>query len=141
MMPKIEKLLDLMIAYYERELGSDVPPSEPKTRKPRATKAEPAAAPAPVAPVDPLMDLGAAPTQPAAAPEMTEAESAAKVQEAAKDIVKAFPKIGAENRPEGFHMARKLLNDEFKVARITDLVHAQRIQFITKVAALVAKAS
>ena len=114
------------------------PAAEPQTdkpaRKPRVPKTEPIV---PAAPVDLMLDAGAAP---AAKADMTEIESSAAAQDAAKAIVQRFPKSGADNRPEGFHLAKKLLNEDFRVARITDLVHAQRLQFITKVKALIAGA-
>lgn len=106
-------------------------------RKPRAVK-EPAA-PAPT--FDPMMDMGGAaapsPAAPAAPVAMSEAESTAGAQDANKRLVKAFPTIlSADKMPEGFHKAKALLS-EFGVARTTDLVHAQRVQYIAKIDALI----
>jgi len=74
--------------------------------------------------------------------EMTEAESLAAVQDAAKAIVQRFPNAGnsADGRPEGFAIAKKLLAEEFRVGKLNDLVHAQRLQFIIKVKAIIAVA-
>jgi hypothetical protein len=116
-----------------------------KERKPRASKAEPAA---PAAPFDPMMDTGGSAAvdtraevkagQATAPVAMTEAESTAAAQDANKRLVKAFPTIStADKMPEGFHKAKALLA-EFGVARTTDLVHAQRVQYITKIDALIA---
>ncbi len=117
--------------------------AEPQPEKPkRAKKAAEVAAPAPAPAFDPMMDMGghvgAAPAAPAAPFAMTEAESTAAAQEANKRLVKAFPtKKAGDDMPEGFYKAKAVLT-EFGVARTTDLVHAQRVQYVAKIDALIA---
>lgn len=108
------------------------PAENKKARKPKAQ----ADAPAPAAPA------------PAPLAEMTEEQSAKQVYDYAKALIQRYPKPvedGTKDKdgqpfPEGYHMARKLLAGDFKVGKIADLVHAQRVQFIVKVRELVAKA-
>ena len=136
LLQKAEKLLDLMIAHYETNGAEEkpcVPPIAASTsvpvRRGRPPKVRPTEEIVPVA------------TAAAVEPEMTEQESSEKVREAAKAVVKRFPNSSAtDGNPEGFHMAKKLLTEKYKVARITDLVHAQRVQFIQDVNFLVANA-
>lgn len=94
----------------EKPLSEDVPAKEKKTRKSKEEKAE-AAAPA-----------GG----------MTEEESAKAVTDIAKLLVSKFNKV-IEGKPEGFHIAKKLLLEDFKVGRLSDLSHDQRVQFVTQV--------
>ena len=149
MMQKIEKLVDELTGaavevrtYYARLNGSELPlvgtVIGAKIRKPRAAKDAPVTAPATPA-FDPMTDMGgaAAPAPTSAPAGMTEAESAIKAQEANKAIVKAFPTKQSDGMPEGFHKAKAILT-EFGVARTTDLVHAQRIQYVAKLDALLA---
>lgn len=121
-------------AEFEEKIP-DVVTQKPRKEKKTAAPAAPPSAPA----FDPMMDVGDAPKSaaPAAPAAMTEAESTLKAQEANKALVKAFPTIGADKMPEGFHKAKALLS-EFGVARTTDLVHAQRVSYIAKIDALIA---
>ena len=70
------------------------------------------------------------PREPAPAEGVSESDSAALLNAAATEYVKR-----ASNRDTGVAEIRKLLNDEFKVTRLTDLVHAQRLQLISKLSA------
>lgn len=120
-------------------------PAAPKTR----TKKEKPAESAPSAPTpsgDPLMQAEtshalppAAPQVPASVAVLTEEQSLEKAKDLAKKLVEAFPQKGADNRPQGFRMALDLLA-KFKVARTTDLVHADRLTFIAEGEAMLAKA-
>ena len=118
-----------------RPEGQETGAQVARTRKPRAPKEEKAAAPAQAAPVAPLA-------------EMTEEQSGKEVYNYAKNLIQRYPKpvvdgtVDKDNNPfpEGYHMARKILAEGFKVGKIADLVHAQRVQFITQVRALIAKA-
>lgn len=129
-----------------------------ESTKPRGKKAA-AAAPAPILapsaatiapsiPVDPLMqdETTAPPPPPAAAAAagagvLTEDQSLDKAKDIAKRLVEAYPeKEPATNRPKGFRLAMELLG-KHKVARTTDLVHAQRVQFVTEGEALIGKAA
>ena len=78
---------------------------------------------------------------------MTEDESRAAAQDAAKAICQRFrtlvpAKAGSPDpaRPEGFHMMQKILAENFKVARIADLNHAQRIALASHVKVVIAEA-
>ena len=70
------------------------------------------------------------PQEPAPVEGVSESDSAALLNAAATEYVKR-----ASNRDTGVAEIRKLLNDEFKVTRLTDLVHAQRLQLISKLSA------
>jgi hypothetical protein len=115
---------------------------EETTKAPRKAKkaADVAASATPVEALpakDPLLDAPA-PAPAAAAPvAMSESESAARAAEANKAIVRAYPTKGADDLPEGFHKAKAVLA-EFGVARTTDLVHAQRLQYIARLEAMIA---
>jgi hypothetical protein len=121
----------------------------PRARKPKTdAPAAPAPAPAiPAAPLDPLMQdettappAAPAPAAPAAAGVLTEDQSLDKAKDIAKRLVEAYPeKEPSTNRPKGFRLAMELLG-KHKVARTTDLVHAQRVQFVTEGEALIGKA-
>lgn len=126
------------------------PAAEPvKIRKPRTPKEEkPAEAVAPVAAANPNDDIlgpSVATAKPApAAVEMTEDESAKAATARAKTLMQRFDKIPAgqvagQEKPEGYLIAKKIMVDDFKVARIADMVHAQRLQFIVKVDQILAE--
>lgn len=125
----------------ERAKSGGTAPVEAPVEKPapaartRKAKETPAAA----APVDLIPAAETTATEkPAAAAQMTEQESAVAVQNAAKAIVQRFPNPqGDEKRPEGFHKAKQLLTEKFKVARITDLTRAQRLEFIREIEAVI----
>lgn len=151
LMKKLERVLDLLIVVLERQanpltvVAAAPAPAAGAAEPKKRTKKEPAA-PVPPAPVepptgDPLMQAevtapAAAPaTAPAGAVVYTEAESAAKAAELAKNLCNAFPEKEANNRPKGFRLALDLLA-KHKVARTTDLVHAQRLQFIVEAEAI-----
>ena len=86
--------------------------------------------------------------------EMTEAESAKLVMEIGHQVCARFSKpssragadgkilIGRDGKPvvEGFYMVKDMLAADFKVVKVADLVHAQRVQFIAKCKALLAQA-
>ena len=152
---QLEKLLNLSIAALEKYLGSQELPlggavaqiptqdapvmtatevverNEKKTRKPRASKVE-----APV--VDPLIGTTVAPTPTL---DLTEEQSSAQMQEVIQAFVMRFQTPSQpDGKPLGFHMARKILNEKFKVARTLDLTHPQRIAFIADLKAEIAKA-
>lgn len=128
-----------------------IEPLPVKTRKPRTPK-EDAPKAVPVEPVvDPTLDIlglrgGVVAETPAPIAELTEEESVAKARELGMALVKRFNKptgkLGPKGEPipEGYDVALRLLADDFHVARIGDLVHAQRLQFITRVKALIAAA-
>lgn len=111
----------------------------PKTRAKKEKSAAPAPAPLAAPTGDPLMQSDTTQAPPAAAPVktasavagMTEDQSLDRAKELAKLIVEAYPEKESSNRPKGFRLAMELLS-KFKVARTTDLIHAQRLQFITE---------
>ncbi len=77
--------------------------------------------------------------------DLTEEESQKEVYEYAKMIIERFPKPGAPGldgnpAPEGYHMARKILSEEFHVAKSADLKHGARLQFMSRVASVIAEA-
>lgn len=140
LMKALTRMANAIAAHYEKQ-GNPVltidnhgvvaaaPQEAPvvKTRKPRAPKAE---APAPAAP---------------AAAEMTEEQSAKAVYDVAKRFMTRFQKPGAagpDGKPatEGYHRLKALLADSYKVGKLADLVHAQRIQLMTTLQAEVAAA-
>ena len=65
----------------------------------------------------------------------TEEETAKGTTDVAKLLVAKFNKV-VEGKPEGFHIAKKLLIEGFKVGRLSDLSHEQRIDFIAQVKAI-----
>lgn len=137
----IEKLEQLLVeaigaavearTYYARLNGTELPingavttQEAPKAKKGRPAKvvAEPMGEDIPVLP----------PAQPAPAA-MTEVDSVKAANEIAAIFVRRF-----KNQADGLTAARKILTEEFKVARLNDLVHAQRLQFITRLKAEIA---
>lgn len=140
MINKIEKLLDLCIEIAERKLNEPtnrlpppfgpvdgviapaaaaVPAEEPKkTRKPRAVKTE--------APADPIEGQlsGIDATK-----EMTEEESKSKMEE----VTKQFVSLCKNDTPEdGKTRAIKLMREVFKVQKLGELTHPQRIKWIAE---------
>lgn len=85
---------------------------QPKVRKPRAPKEEPAV-------------LAAPPVATPAAPEMTEAQSLAEALSVAKAYVERFSKA------DGLNRARAILREKFNATQIPQLVHSQRLQFVS----------
>lgn len=61
--------------------------------------------------------------------ELTPAESEKAAQDIPRMLMKKFDKLVNE-KPEGYWMARRILNEDFKVAKIADLTHVDRIRFI-----------
>jgi len=102
------------------------PIEAPKPRKPRAPKAE-----APAAPVAP-----AAPAPAPTAGEVTEEASLLEIKAIAKTYVQRFA-----NQVDGIKAFRQLMSDKVKVARLDDLVHAQRLIVIEAAKAEIAKAT
>lgn len=129
--------------------------AEPKPRKARKPKgeigegtgADEARAETSAPAGDPLMQAEVAPTNVLAGemkgaaaavaavfsmPVLTEDQSLDRAKELAKLIVEAYPeKEAGTNRPKGFRLAMELLA-KHKVARTTDLIHSQRLQFIAE---------
>jgi len=100
-------------------------------------KAKRAAKTAPEAPA-PAAEAPAAAPEKAEPTEKEQKKSAQDTTEIAKMLVAKFNKpMLPDNKPEGFHMAKKLLIDHFKVGRLSDLTHEQRLEFIVKVRAMI----
>lgn len=91
----------------EKALHEDTPAKEKKARAPKKEAAKPAGG-------------------------MTEEESTKGTTGVAKLLVSKFAKP-VDGKPEGFHIAKKLLIEGFKVGRLSDLSHEQRVQFIAQV--------
>ena len=132
MMKAITRAANAVAAYYEKQVGMTTTVSiplpaeepqaavaEPKVRKPRAVKAETrgqdnvpgepeTSRPAPVAPV-----------------EMSEAESTEKLKVVGEAFVQRFSKQG-----DAVDEVKKLIESKFKVVRLRDLVHPQRVELI-----------
>ena len=73
---------------------------------------------------------------------MTEADAIKGVTDVAKLLVSKFSKpVAPDNKPEGFHIAKKLLIDTYKVGRLSDLSHEQRVDFIRAVKEILTKES
>lgn len=146
-MQKVERALDLFIEFLEKNRNE---PLKAEAKPPRAKKEKATALPpTPAQPAAPSEDpmsalMGAAGSQEQkkeeAPRQMTGDESAIAAQEMAKACVARFTKPGAEGKPEGFHLAFGLLRDHFKVARLADLIHPQRVEFIAKIKELIAAA-
>ncbi len=118
-----------------------IPAMEPTVpKRTRRTKAEIlAAAPVPMSPelatpADDLMN-GALSTEAAPKTALSESESVTAVNEIATVYIRRF-KVQAD----GIAAVRKLMNGEYKVSRLTDLNHAQRIQFIQRLKSEIAAA-
>ena len=121
MLEKLERLIVELTAlavearvYLVRESGMNpIVPEElsaPKMRKPRKAKEE---TPAP---------MNGTPVEAG----MTEDESAIAVQTVAKAFVQRFNAA----TPSGIDQAREILKTSFKVAKLPDLVNAQRLEFV-----------
>lgn len=129
MMQKLEKVLDLAIAYFEQQLGgastTDAAPKKTRTKKETTAAAETAApAPTPAPAVPP-----AAPATPAtpAVPEMTDEES---YKELCRHVA-AFiaPQTPGEEERRAF--AIKHVADTYKVDALNKVPHGpQRTQLI-----------
>ena len=112
--------------YYEKQAGVQTLPltaresealqtamkDEPKTRKPRAAKE---AAPTPPAPADLPVPRDA----------MTEAESEAKLKVVGEAFVQRFSK-----QEDAVTEVKRTIEEKFKVARLRDLKHEQRVVLI-----------
>ena len=134
MINKIEKLLDLCIAIAEKQLNpvmvgtaaeapkpAETPVAEEpkKTRKPRAVKTE-----APAGPIEDQLGMGAD-----APKEMTEEESKTKMEE----VTKQFVSLCKNDTPEdGKTRAIALMRGTFKVQKLGELTHPQRIKWIAE---------
>ena len=154
MMNKIEKLLDLCIEIAERKIiemknvpsalapgavpmSTEAPKPAPmveepkKARKPRAPKTATedsqleganAAADAEIALEDQL-GMG----EESKTPEMTEEESKAKMEE----VTKQFVSLCKNDKPEdGKTVAIRLMRETFKVQKLGELTHEQRLEWI-----------
>lgn len=133
---------------------TSVPPAK-KERKPRAAKVEtvpavdpvmdvtPAAAVAPV-PADPLAELGltsavpapaaAAPAPaPDAAPALTPEQSMLEMKKVAVKCVQVFK----SETPNGEARLTGLLGSRYKVSRLSELSHENRLDFIAQVQAMI----
>ena len=113
--------MDLAVSQATKTATELVEKTKPakRTRKPRAKK-------------EPVVET-------ATEVEMTEEQSAAAALDMAKKFIGRF-KDAKEGDPSGLDRARAVLTEQFKVAKISDLVHAQRIQFITVLKAEIEKA-
>lgn len=93
---------------------------------------------APASPNDDILaeasGKGTAHAAPKKKEEMTEEESAKAVTDTAKLLVSKYSKPSSpDNKPEGFHIAKALLIEDFKVGRLSDLSHEQRVEFVAVV--------
>ncbi len=114
----------------DRRAAEAAPEKEAETapKKSRAKKSPEAA------PAESAVGLDAA--EPAAKKDkgMTEDESAKATTDVAKLLVSKFSKpVAPDNKPEGFHIAKKILIEGFRVGRLSDLSHEQRVDFIAQV--------
>lgn len=134
----ITRAANAVAAYYEgaapttRATTSETE-VEPATRRTRAKK-ETTEAPA----ADIGLDEPASVKPAAKKGGMTEEESAKAVTDTAKLLVSKFSKV-VDGKPEGFHIAKKLLIEGFKVGRLSDLSHEQRIDFVKQVKEILTK--
>ena len=138
--------------------AAEIPaPAAKKERKPRAAKVEtvpavdpipaagPAAAAAAPAPADPLAELGLtsaaaapAPTPapapaPAAAPALTPEQSMLEMKKVAVKCVQVFK----SETPNGEVRLTGLLGSRYKVSRLSELSHENRLDFIAQVQAMI----
>lgn len=137
--------------------AAEIPaPAAKKERKPRAAKVEtvpaeatiPATGPAAVAaapvPADPLAELGlaAAPAAPAAAapapapaaaPALTPEQSMLEMKKVAVKCVQVFK----SETPNGEARLTGLLGSRYKVSRLSELSHENRLDFIAQVQAMI----
>lgn len=97
-----------------------------KPRAPKAPEATAAAAPAAEAP---------AAAEAASVPEMTEEESAKKINEATLEYVR----LAKNDTPDGKTVLMGILTNEFKVGKLGDLTHPQRVQWIERVTKMTAE--
>ena len=102
------------------------PKKERKARTPKAEASAPAAtAPAPAD----INDLGPAPTAaPTKTADLSEEDSVKEIRAAARIFVQRYP-----TQTDGTAAFRRLIAERFKVAKIDDLVHAQRLAIIAEV--------
>lgn len=113
-----------------RKAKEEKPAEAPQTQAPA-----PAAQP-PAQTTDPLAPQAAAQTAtaPAAQPaEMSEADSKKLADDTARDYIHKF-----KTDPEGITAARKILADRYKVGRLADLTHPQRVDFIAHMKGIIA---
>jgi len=170
MMQKIEKLLDLTIAYLERELGqvesgsygtarAEAPPS----RKPRkkATKKTTAPPPAAQGEVDPLLGAPSTPAAAKAPPTPTPSTSPSpsptpstpsngRVAELAKLSDKEVTDQSNElaltyvrrfaNQADGISAVQKIVRERYNILALKDLPTAERRDFIAHVETLIRQA-
>lgn len=145
MLTKLERLLDLLIVIaerysieakaqtsYEADDAARVKLQEKKVRKAKAAPAEEAPAPA-ATPAEDQLGLGAiAPVEPPPVPkELTEKESFARMEE----VTKQFVTLCKNDKPEdGKTRAIKMMQTDarFKVGKLGDLTHAQRLLWIAE---------
>lgn len=144
------------VAVLPAAAAAEIPaPAAKKERKPRAAKMEtvpaeatiPAAGPAAVAaapvPADPLAELGltsAAPAAPAAAapvpapaPALTPEQSMLEMKKVAVKCVQVFK----SETPNGEVRLTGLLGSRYKVSRLSELSHENRLDFIAQVQAMI----
>lgn len=108
-----------------KPLSEDVPAAKPK----RAAKKAEVLDDIPEGPAVPDR-----PTPPGREREITESESVKAVTDTAKLLVAKYSKpVAPDNKPEGFHIAKVLLIEDFKVGRLSDLSHEQRVEFVRAV--------
>ncbi len=129
-------------AFVPSALPTETVAAPAKAPRAKKEKASVLVAPIPFEPPtgDPLMQAEAAAPAPAAqvltsTVVYTEEKSALRAADLAKTLCTTFDEKEANNRPKGFRLALELLA-KHKVARTTDLVHAQRLAFIADAEAL-----
>ena len=142
----LTRAANAVAAYYEGAAPTTrATPTQPEPeaapRKGRAKKdSEKTAAETTAGAADVGLDgPAAAPAKAAKKGEMTEEESAKAVTDTAKLLVSKFNKPQSDGKPEGFHIAKKLLIEDFHVGRLSDLSHDQRIEFVKQVKEILTK--
>ena len=128
--------------------AAEIPaPAAKKERKPRAAKVEtvpavdpipaagPAAAAAAPAPADPLAELGLAsgPVAPAPAPALTPEQSMLEMKKVAVKCVQVFK----SETPNGEVRLTGLLGSRYRVSRLSELSHENRLDFIAQVQTMI----
>jgi hypothetical protein len=126
MIQKLEKLLDLLIAVLERELGSETAPASVPTTVRRARKTAPVPESEPE-PDDPFAGMGA-PLKPT--PEETMEASRRCIE-----VMGAFIKKHMNDKPiSGQQQAKKIIQIELghSLGKLTDLTYEDNVKLIPR---------
>jgi len=108
----------------------EMPATPVKERKPRAKRTDVEASAAQEAPATPV-----------AAAEMTEEQSTEQLMKVVGPaFIKRFNKPTVDGKTEGYDAIKKLTAEKYKVGKLADLVHAQRLQLIVELKAKIAEA-